>query len=154
MMSIKSAIFWLLLYTKRNMMIDSFFDAMTAPIPYDWVALMLRLAVGLALLPYGIDKCMNRANAGKFHKVLFFSPAAGFYCVMAIETLVPIFLFAGMFTRLAVVPAIFSFAIAAWITLGKYGKSPASLYFLMMIVIFCVGGGNYSLDHYLGIWIK
>lgn len=135
-------------------MIGGFFDAMTAAISYDWAALLARVAVGLALLPFGISKCMDRSGADKFHKVLFFSPAAGFYSVMIIETLVPVFLILGLFTRLAVVPAIFSFAIATKVTIGKYGISPASLYFLMMIVIFCIGSGSYSLDHYLGMWLQ
>lgn len=128
-------------------MIGGFFALMTTPISYDWAALIIRVAVGLALLPFGLKKLFNRQDAPRFHKVLFFSPSAGYYSVMAIETLVPIFLLPGLFTRLAVVPAIFSFAVATWITKGPFLTSPASLYFLMMIAIFLIGAGNFSLDY-------
>lgn len=140
---------WLLMFVRRILVIGGFFGLMTVPISYDWAALLVRAAVGAALLPYGLKKFFGRENAAKFPAVLFFSPAAGFYSVMVIETLVPVCLLLGLFTRLAVVPAICSFAVAVKVTKESYFTSPASLYLLMMIVILCIGAGDISLDYLL-----
>lgn len=146
---LKAWLLWLLLFVRRILVIGGFFGLMTAQIPYDWAALFVRLAVGMALFPFGLKKLFDRQDADKFPKVLFFSPRAGFYSVMVIELLVPVCLVLGLFTRLAVVPAICSFAVATKVTSGPYLASPASLYLLMMIVILLVGAGDISLDCFL-----
>lgn len=149
--ALKGWLVWLLFFIRRLLVIAGFFGLMSEAIPYDWAALLVRLAVGLAMLPWGIKKYFERGNAAKFPKVLFFSPEAGFYSAMAIEILVPICLVLGFATRLAVVPAIISFAVAAKVGKGSCFTSHALLYLLMLIAIFLIGPGQYSLDGYLRI---
>ena len=66
-----------------------------------------------------------------------------------IETFVPLFLMAGLLTRLAVIPAIVSFTIATKVTIGKDLTSPALPYLFGLIAIFIVGSGLYSVDYWL-----
>lgn len=130
-------------------MISGFFGLMTFPISYDWASLLLRLATGFALLPYGLKKFFDRSGMAHFPKVRFFSRESGFYAVMIIELIVPICLILGFCTRLIVIPAICSMAVATAVTRGPWLTSPASIYFLLMIAIFFIGSGNYSLDYLL-----
>ena len=64
-------------------------------------------------------------------------------------TFVPLFLMAGLLTRLAVIPAIVSFTIATKVTIGKDLTSPALPYLFGLIAIFIVGSGLYSVDYWL-----
>ena len=61
----------------------------------------------------------------------------------------PLFLMAGLLTRLAVIPAIVSFTIATKVTIGKDLTSPALPYLFGLIAIFIVGSGLYSVDYWL-----
>lgn len=101
------------------------------------------------MLPYGVQKLFHPENAAKFPKVLFFSPKGGYYSAAIIETFVPLFLMAGLLTRLAVIPAIVSFTIATKVTIGKDLTSPALPYLFGLIAIFIVGSGLYSVDYWL-----
>lgn len=133
-------------------MVSGFFGLMTCPISYDWASLLVRVAVGLCLLTWGLKKISNlgafmKKDPPDIFKVWFLSARAGFICSMCTETGVAICLLAGFCTRLAVIFGFFNFIIATKATLGKYFTSPAALYLLMMIVIFFIGSGNYSLDY-------
>lgn len=136
-------------------MIGGFFGLMTFPISYDWASLMIRLAAGAALLPYGLKKISDlkkfspKNQPADIFKVWFFTAREGFIATMLIETVVPICLLAGFLTRLAVIPCIFSMAIAFQVTKGPYLTSPASIYLLLMIALFFIGSGQYSLDYLL-----
>lgn len=130
-------------------MISGFFGLMTVPISYDWAALLVRLAVGFALLPYPVKKFCERKNAEHFPRVLFFSPKSGFYAAMIVEGAVAICLIFGLFTRLIAIPGIINMGVAFTVSRGPYLTSPAAVYFLMLIAILCIGGGSYSLDGWL-----
>ena len=80
---------------------------------------------------------------------LISSPKVGYYSAAIIETFVPLFLMAGLLTRLAVIPAIVSFTIATKVTIGKDLTSPALPYLFGLIAIFIVGSGLYSVDYWL-----
>lgn len=147
--ALKIWVLWLLMFIRRILVISGFFGLMTFPISYDWAALLARVATGAALLPYGIKKFVYRQDAGKFPAVLFFSPRAGFYTMMAIEIIVPVCLLLGLFTRLAAAPAIIAFAFAVKASRGPCFTSPALVFFLMMLAIFFIGAGEYSLDYLL-----
>lgn len=114
---------------------------------YDLAALLLRLTVGLALLPFGIKKILVRkTEADKFPKVLFFSPEAGFYSALIIEFGASICMIFGFFTRLVAIPAICNMAVATNVSRGNYFTSPAQSFLLGFISILIVGPGKYSLD--------
>ena len=95
------------------------------PISASMASLLFRWAIALAMLPYG------------------------YYSAAIIETFVPLFLMAGLLTRLAVIPAIVSFTIATKVTIGKDLTSPALPYLFGLIAIFIVGSGLYSVDYWL-----
>ncbi|MDE5832538.1 MAG: DoxX family protein [Desulfovibrio sp.] len=117
------------------------------PVSYDTAALLLRLTVGLALLPFPIKKILTReTEAEKFPKVPFFTPEAAFYCALVIELTASVSMIFGFLTRLIAIPAICNMAVATNVTRGKYFTSPAQAYLLGFISILIVGPGKYSLD--------
>lgn len=134
-------------------MSGGFFGLMTDPVSYSWAALLVRLAAGLALLPYGLKKFSRFKDFSPEKEEIFrlgpLSAKAGFISVMLIETFVPICLILGFCTRLAVLPCIFSMAVAFKATKGEFCTSPASIYLLILIAIFFIGSGQYSCDYLL-----
>lgn len=132
---------------------SGFFGLMSAAIPYDWALLLVRLGISLGMLPWGLKKVETYKTFGAKHeppKIFAVGPLSaktGFLCVMLIEFLTPICLILGFFTRLAVIPGIFSFGVAVRDTKGPYFTSPAMPYFLMLIVFLIIGPGQYSLDY-------
>lgn len=138
-------------------MLSSLFNLSCVPLSGDWASLLIRWAVGIALLPWGIKKLMHPEGAAQFPQVMFFSSKIGYYCTMLIEILVPLCLMGGFLTRFAVIPAICSFAVATKVSWGEYGTSPALPFLLSLIAIFFIGSGIYSLDflilrHLLGAY--
>lgn len=122
-------------------------EILVEPVSYDLAALLLRLAIGLALLPFPIKKILTQDTAAKnFPGVLFFSPEAGFYAALAIELSASICMIFGLFTRIMAIPAIVNMGIASKVSGGKYYTSPAQAFFLGFIAILITGPGKYSLD--------
>lgn len=135
-------------------MIGGFFGLMAYPISFDWASLLVRLATGIALLPYGLKKIAHFKTLGKNAPEKIFavgplSARAGFIWVMLIETIVPICLILGFCTRLAVIPCLVSMSVAFRETRGEYGTAPSSIYVLLMIALFFIGSGQISLDYLL-----
>ena len=116
-------------------------------IPYDWAALLIRLACGLALLPYGLKKIRERHEASAhFPAVLGLSSRTAFWLALLVETGSSICMIFGLFTRIAAVAGICNMAVATNVSRGKYLTSPAQSYLLMFIAIFFIGPGAFSLD--------
>ena len=134
-------------------MIGGFFDLMTCQISYDWAALLIRLAVGFAWLPFGIKKLRYPNDFKNFPAIWPFSSRTAFYCTRIIEIMVPICLILGFLTRLAVIPGIVCMSAAAWVDKGRCFTSAALIFALSLIAIFFIGAGNYSLDYLLQISI-
>lgn len=122
-------------------------DLLVAPVSYDLAALLIRLAICVALLPYGIKKFLTRRESSQhFPGVMFFSPHTAFYLAMCVETFAPLFIIIGLFTRLAAIAGIVNMGVAFTVSKDKYLASPASAYFLGFIAILIIGPGKYSLD--------
>lgn len=122
-------------------------DILIQPVSYDWAALALRLVVGIALLPFAIEKFLTREErADKFYGILFFSPKEGFYLAMLVEGLCALCMILGFATRIMAIPGIVNMGIATNKSRGKYWTSPAQCYLLGFIAILLVGPGKYSLD--------
>lgn len=137
-------------------MVSGFFGLMCFPLSYDWALLLVRLAVGLPLLCWGLKKISNlkKFTSGKDEPPKIFavgplSAKAGFICSMLVETGTALCLIFGFCTRLVVIACIFNMAVAFKVTKGPYLTSPAAIYLLMMIVFLIIGGGQYSLDYLL-----
>lgn len=121
-------------------------NIMVAPISYDWAALLVRLAIALALLPYGIKKFRNQDGADKFPAVLFFTSRQAFYSAMLIEILVPCCLIFGFLTRIAAIAGVCNMGVAFTVSKDKYLTSPATSFCLCLVAILFIGPGGYSLD--------
>ena len=82
-------------------MSGGFFVLMSAEVSYDWALLLVRLGIGLAMLPWGLKKIATYRTFDAQHQPpkLFavgpLSAKTGFFCVMLIEFLTPIFLILG-----------------------------------------------------------
>lgn len=113
---------------------------------YDWAALLLRLACGCALLPYGIKKFCERHEPNHFPAVLFLSSRTSYYVAMCIETFASCLVILGLLTRFAAIAGICNMAIAAKVSKGPYFTTPALSFLLMFIAIFILGPGFWSLD--------
>lgn len=116
---------------------------------YELATLLLRLACGCALLPYGIKKFCERHEPNHFPAVLFLSSRASYFTAMCIETFASCFVILGLFTRFAAIAGICNMAIAAKVSKGPYFTTPALSFLLMFIAIFILGPGSWSLDRLL-----
>lgn len=125
----------------------SFSGFMVGQLSYDWAALLVRLAVGVALLPFPLKKLRHFSDPPqKFPRVLWFSPETGFYLAMLVEGCASVCMIFGLFTRLMAIPAIVNMAFATKVTAGKDWTSPAQAYLLGFIAILFIGPGKFSLD--------
>lgn len=116
-------------------------------VPYDWAALLVRLACGLALLPYPLKKIRERHEAAAhFPAVLGLSSRTAFWCALIVELGASICMIFGLFTRIAAVAGTCNMAVATNVSRGKYLTSPAQSYLLMFIAIFIIGPGYFSFD--------
>lgn len=122
---------------------------MVSTIPYDWAALLIRLVIGLSLLPYAIQKILHTQNAAHFPKVAGLSPKTGFWLAMCVETTASICTIFGFFTRLVAIAGIINMGVAVKTVHGRYYNATAMPYFLGFIAIFCIGAGRFSLDFLL-----
>lgn len=131
---------------------DCFF---TARISYDWVALLLRLAVAVTLLPFGIAKFTKRHDPpAQFFAVLGFSGKTSFYLAMFAETFAPFCLILGFFTRIAALGGCLNMAIA-YLEYKKMHKADNAPYYyapalpilLGYVIVLLMGPGKISLDY-------
>lgn len=116
-------------------------------VPYDWAALLTRLACGIALLPYPLKKIRERHEAAAtFPAVLGLSHKTAFWCALLVELSASICMIFGLFTRIGAVAGACNMAVATNVSRGKYFTSPAQSYLLLFIAIFIIGPGQYSFD--------
>lgn len=127
---------------------NGFFACMSDTLSSDWIALMLRLTIGISLLPYAIAKISEAANPpAHFPKVPMLSPKAAFYLAMVLETTASVGCILGFCTRIAAFIGIGVMAVATLKVHGKYWNATAMPYFLGFIAILLAGAGKYSLDY-------
>lgn len=116
--------------------------------------LILRLALGALMLTHGIPKLLNFnaiAESGQFLPVLG-SATLGLSLAIFAEVLMSLFLMAGIFTRLSVVPLIITMMVAAFVAHAGdpfSSKEPALLYLFPYLALLFSGPGKFSLDFYL-----
>lgn len=147
--AIKYWVFWGLLFIKRTLMLHGFLGLMTSHVSYDLAALLIRLAVGLAWLPFGLKKLLYPDDFAGFPAVWPFSSRTAFRAVRIIELIVPLCLIFGFCTRLAAIPGIVCMAVATKVDKGPCFTSAALIFCLCLFAIFFIGSGSYSLDYLL-----
>jgi putative oxidoreductase len=125
---------------------------------YEWAEpysyLLMRIAVGLTLLPIGWNKLLGGlgpvvATMAKYG-IAPSAPAA--FCVVAIESVGGVCIALGLLTRFWAAAFAIEMAVISTIKMPS-GYFPMQPFLLLGILAFCValkGGGRFSLDRALG----
>lgn len=118
--------------------------------------LILRLCVGLMMLPHGIYKIVNGIDGVKGMMVGFGLPEFTAYGVYMGEIIAPIMIIIGFRARLGALFVIFTMIVAIAVTSGfsflgldSHGGFNAEiqlLYILSSVAIMLIGAGKYSID--------
>lgn len=120
-------------------------------IPYDWAALLIRLAICCALIPYGYSKFKGRKAADKFLKIWIIPPALAYYLAMFAEVIGSVCVILGLFTRLFALICFCNMCVATYadyaIEKVKDARSEAAVYAYAFFAILWIGPGNFSLDY-------
>lgn len=114
--------------------------------------LLLRLLFGFGMaFGHGWGKMMTFSDKmDSFPDPLGIGSAASLVGAIFAEAVCGILVGLGLFTRLALIPLIFTMTIAAFVVLGNEpfsGKEMALLYMVPYVVLFLTGPGKYSVDH-------
>jgi putative oxidoreductase len=116
--------------------------------------LLFRICIAAFMLTHGITKLSHLFSGEeiKFVNFLGIGPTASFALSTFAEFLCSLFLLFGFATRLACIPLIINMAVAV---LMAHANDPfkvkelALMYLIIFITFLVLGGGRYSVDHYL-----
>lgn len=126
------------------------FLSSTKPLQWDVSLLIFRVVVGLMMLPHGWPKLANFAErAERFADPLGIGKTLSLSGTVFAEFFCSLLLVAGLFTRAALIPLIFTFVIICFVVHGSDPigeKETALLFLLSYIVLFLTGPGKYSVD--------
>lgn len=123
-------------------------------IKIDIALLIARVGIADLMLTHGIPKLMMLFSGAPIQFPPVFGMSAEFSLVLTVlaEVFGSIFLLAGLFTRLAVIPLIGTMLVAALLIHSAdplSAKEPALLYLTTYLVLFFAGAGKYSVDYLL-----
>lgn len=117
------------------------------------VSLLLRLAVGVAMLGHGIPKILAFSTLSTtFPNPIGLGPTLSLVLTIGAEVGCSILLIFGLLTRLAAIPLIFNMAVIYFIVHHSatfMDREVPLLYLALYIAIFILGGRRYSLDKIL-----
>ncbi len=112
--------------------------------------LIFRVLVGLMMLPHGWPKLIHFAErAQRFSDPLGIGKPLSLSGTVLAEFFCSLFLIAGLFTRAALIPLIFTFMVICFLV---HGADPISeketplLFLISYVVLFFTGPGKYSVD--------
>lgn len=127
-----------------------------APLPakaYGWVALLLRVFVGVMMLTHAIPKIEGYpALSMTFPDPLGLGSQLSLILAILAEGVCSLFIIAGALTRLAVLPLIFNMCVAIFVVHGgdTFGvKELAILYLGFYVLVLILGAGRFSVDRFL-----
>ncbi len=113
--------------------------------------LVLRLLFGVLLLWHGMNKIAQVATAAEsFPNPLGLGHKLSFYLVVFAEVICSAAVIMGAFYRLALIPIIFSMAVAFFVVhhgQPLVAKELALIYLVVFAVLYFMGAGAYSLDN-------
>ena len=120
----------------------------------DIALLIARVGIAALMLTHGIPKLMMLFSGAPIQFPPVFGMSAEFSLVLTVlaEVFGSIFLLAGLFTRLAVIPLISTMLVAALLIHSAdplSAKEPALLYLTTYLVLLFGGSGKYSVDYLL-----
>lgn len=115
--------------------------------------LILRVSIALMMLTHGIPK-IGRLSEDPVQFMDLFGLGATFSLGLAIfgEVVCSLFVMLGLGTRLAVIPSIITMLVVVFHVhiADPFAKQEMGLHYLLTYaVLFIMGSGRYSLDHYL-----
>ena len=112
--------------------------------------LLLRLLAGGLMLTHGCAKIAGFAQlSATFPDPIGWGSTASLVMITLVETVCSLLVILGLFTRLALLPLLFSMWIAAFCTYPAFALETselALLYFGMFVVLLIGGSGRLSLD--------
>lgn len=117
--------------------------------------LVLRIGMGLALLPHGLSKVsmLFSGNEIHFYNFLGLGPSISLVLATLAEAACSILVVVGLKTRWVAMPVVFTMFIAGHI--ANHGnpwarKELATAYLIGFLAIAIMGAGRYSLDSLIG----
>lgn len=119
----------------------------------DFASLLLRISLGLLMLSHGIPKLMNLMNGDmQFGDPIGIGIPASLTLTVFAEVFCSLLLLFGLWTRLALIPLIFTMIVAVFIVhinddLGT--KELAFMYLFGYCALFLLGNGKYAIDSLL-----
>lgn len=123
----------------------------------DLAVLFLRLFVGFMMLTHGVEKIMNFSSLEtSFPDPIGLGGKWSLIMIILCEAGCSVLLILGLFTRLAVLPLMFSMIIAAFFTFPEIKMSTAELPLMYMGIyaaLLISGPGKYSADKYLAAFV-
>lgn len=130
------------------------FTVKTAPNEIHLALFLIRVAFGGLMLVHGLPKMDMLLSGGpvQFPPVLGLSPVASLSLAVFAEVLCPLFLIAGLGTRLAVVPLIATMLVAVLVihSADPFARQElAVLYLVPFVALLFSGSGKFSLDYLL-----
>jgi putative oxidoreductase len=128
-----------------------FRKALTAhPLAFDLGLLFFRVAAGSLMLFHGLPKLLGFAERkSSFADPIGLGTTLSLTLTVGAEFFCSIFLILGLFTRVALVPLIFSMCVIIFVVHGEDPLKDRELplfYLLSYIGIFMAGPGKYSAD--------
>lgn len=119
-----------------------------------WFLLALRLLFGSLLLSHGIDKWSRFGQvAAAFPDPLGAGTRTSLVLVLLAEVVCSVAFMIGLFYRVALIPMILTMGVAFFVIHGGdpfAARELAFVYFVMFILLFIAGPGNFSIDRLIG----
>ena len=126
---------------------------MALPAPANWGMLILRVGTSMLMLVYGYGKLERYLNGERsFADPIGIGEELSLILTIFAEFVCSLLLIAGLFTRAALVPLIFTMLVAFLIIHSDdpFDKKEHPLLFLIpYCTLFLTGPGRYSLDQHL-----
>jgi putative oxidoreductase len=120
---------------------------------YSWVILFLRIFWGLLMITHGLAKLSNFDRlATEFLDPVGLGSRLSLIMIISTEIGCSVVLICGLFTRITVIPLLFSMMIAIFVAhaADPFAKKELAVIYAAMYVLFLfTGGGKYSLDSIL-----
>lgn len=122
-------------------------------IGYNGIILFLRVFIGILMMTHGLAK-LNHFDqmANSFLDPIGWGSKISLIMIIFAELGCSILLILGLFTRLAIIPLLFSMSIAILVAHGAdpfSAKEMAVLYAGVYFVLFFTGGGTLSIDNFI-----
>ncbi len=116
----------------------------------DFAVSLLRIGVALLILTHGTPKLMNILNGEfAFSDPIGIGPVPTLFLVAFAEFFCALFVLAGLFTRIALVPLLINMSVAFFIYHANdpFPRKELTLFFLISFAfLFLTGPGSLSLD--------